>query len=326
MLRAIADHHRRLKLIALSILTCLLVTACGTIQQNHPANTSTAENCQIVKHAVGETEVCGYPETIAVLSPPLLDILLSLGMQPAAYAEVEPLRDRTFTRPSEQIPYLGERVTTQPINLGDRNNPSLETLLQLKPNLILGESYLDTNYKMFSQVAPTLLYDVQSDRWKQVISEIGQVLGREAQAQQTLTDYNQRIAQVKAQLAPTVAQQKILVLGFSQDMNSFLLERGDFVCSLLADLGFQVVNSAQGRSNISIELLPQIATDTIVVLPSDANTVANAQRQWSQNAILRSLPAVQNSQVYFIDFQITRIRGPIAAQVLINQMQQLLTK
>jgi iron complex transport system substrate-binding protein len=325
VLGAIA-HYSRLKLIALSILACLLVTACGTIQQINSSDTSSAIDCQIVKHAVGETEVCGQPESIAVLSPPLLDILLSLGIQPAAYAEVNPLRDRIFTHPDEQIPYLGKRVTTQPINLGDRNNPSLETLLQLKPNLILGENYLETNYKMFSQVAPTLLYDVQGDHWKQVISEIGQVLGREAQAQQTLIDYNQRIAQVKAQLAPKITQQKMLVLGFSQDMNSFLLERGDFVCSLLADLGFQVINSAEGRSNISIELLPQIATDIIVVLPSDANTVANAQRQWSQHPILRSLPAVQKNQVYFIDFQITRIRGPIVAQVLINQMQQLLTK
>jgi len=326
VLGAIA-HYSRLKLIALSILACLLVTACGTIQQINSSNTSLAANCQIVKHDVGETEICGQPETIAALSPPLLDILLSLGIQPAAYAEVDPLRDRIFTRPSEQIPYLGKRVTTQPVNLGDRNNPSIETLLQLKPDLILGENYLEINYKLYSKIAPTLLYEVQGDRWQRVILQIGQALGREAQAQQTLLNHNQRLAQIKAQLAPAIAQQKILVLGFANEISSsFLFDRNDFVCSLLADLGFQVVNPEEERNSgiFSVELLPQIDTDAILVLPSGENTIDNAKRQWSQNRILGSLPAVQNQKVYFIDYQLTRIRGPIAAEVLINRIQELL--
>ncbi|PIG94309.1 iron dicitrate-binding protein [Gloeocapsopsis sp. IPPAS B-1203] len=320
-------HHRRLKIIVLSVLTCLLVTACGTIRHINSPNVSVASNCQIVKHDVGETQICGQPETIAALSPPLLDILLSLGIQPAAYAEVNPLSDRVFSRPSEQIPYLGKRVTSQPVNLGDRQNPSIETLLQLKPNLILGENYLEINYKLYSKIAPTLLYEVQGDRWQQVILQIGQALGREAQAQQTLINHNQRLAQIKAQLAPVIAQQKILVLGFANEISSsFLFDRNDFVCGLLADLGFQVVNPEEERSSgiFSVEVLPQIDTDVILVLPSGENTVENAKRQWSQNSILRSLPAVQNQKVYFIDYQLTRIRGPIAAEVLINRIQELL--
>lgn len=328
MLRAIAHYHHTVKFVVLSILACLLVTACGTIQHTNSSNVSaTAANCQIVKHDVGETEVCNQPETIAVLSPPLLDILLSLGIQPAAYAEVDLLKNPVFNRPSEQIPYLGKRVTSQPINLGDRTNPSLEKLLQLKPNLILGENYHEINYNLFSKIAPTLLYEVQGDRWQQVILQIGQVLGRKAQAQQTLNNYRQRVAQIKAQLGPVIAQQKILVLGFANEISSsFLFDRNDFVCSLLADLGFQVVNPEEERSSgiFSVETLPQIATDAILVLPSGDNTIENAKRQWSQNSILRSLSAYQNRKVYFIDYQIPRIRGPIAAEVFINQMQQLL--
>jgi len=59
-------------------------------------------------------------------------------------------------------------------------------------------------------------------------------------------------------------------------------------------------------------------------LPSGENTIKNAKCQWSQNAILPSLSAFQNQKMYFIDYQITRIRGSIAAEEFINQMQQLL--
>ncbi|PIG94756.1 hypothetical protein [Gloeocapsopsis sp. IPPAS B-1203] len=65
-----------------------------------------------------------------------------------------------------------------------------------------------------------------------------------------------------------------------------------------------------------MEFLPQIDTDMILVLPSGENTI--------ENAIWRSLWAFQNQKMYFIDYQITRIRGSIAAEVFINQMQQLL--
>jgi ABC-type Fe3+-hydroxamate transport system substrate-binding protein len=89
---------------------------------------------------MGETQVCGQPQKIVALSPHLLDLLLSLDHQPAGYAEVFPFhKGKYFDNPSQQIPYLGDRVTSQPINLGNRNEPSLERLIKLKPDLILGE-------------------------------------------------------------------------------------------------------------------------------------------------------------------------------------------
>lgn len=52
-------------------------------------------------------------------------------MQSAGYSEVDLINKKVFDHPIEQIPYLGNLVTNQPVNLGDRTNPSLEVFVQL---------------------------------------------------------------------------------------------------------------------------------------------------------------------------------------------------
>ncbi|PIG94860.1 iron dicitrate-binding protein [Gloeocapsopsis sp. IPPAS B-1203] len=261
-----------------------------------------------------------------VLSPPLLDILLSLGVQPAGYAEVDLLNTKVFDRPSQQIPYLGKRVTSQPVNLGDRHNPSIEKLLQLKPDLILGEKfYLKENYKLFSSIAPTAFFQTEGETgWKSVMPIIAQALNREEQAQQAIASHNQLVRTAKSQLAPVVSGQTIIVLGWQPTSNQSFIFASGFITGLLEDLGFRVIVGAPNRPNTSIEAIASIKADYILIMPSGDNTISNAKQQWQNDPILRLIPAAQAGKIYFMDYQIARIRGPIAAEVFINQIQQLL--
>ncbi len=85
---------RTLKLLMLGMFATLLIVACNSnaperITSGDTANSmlsSNASNCRIVKHDMGETQVCGQPQKIVALSPHLLDLLLSLNRQPAGYA------------------------------------------------------------------------------------------------------------------------------------------------------------------------------------------------------------------------------------------------
>ncbi|WP_289500775.1 hypothetical protein [Gloeocapsopsis sp. IPPAS B-1203] len=55
--------------------------------------------------------------------------------------------------------------------------------------------------------------------------------------------------------------------------------------------------------------------------------MSQVEKIWQQNLILRSLKASQNNQVYFVDYQLWgRIRGPIAAELMIEQIQTLLQR
>jgi iron complex transport system substrate-binding protein len=153
---------RHLKLLLISICSLILVVACNSSTPQLNTNqtpTSRPSDCRVINHDGGETEICGQPQKIVAFGPPILDIFLSLGVQAAGYSEVDFLNKKVFDNPSEQIPYLGHLVTNQPVNLGDRNNPSLETFVQLQPDLIIGEAYhIKEKYELFSSIAPTAFF------------------------------------------------------------------------------------------------------------------------------------------------------------------------
>ncbi len=321
---------RHIKLLLLSLCTLILVAACNSNTpqlQSGETPENKAANCRVIQHDGGETEICGQPQKIVALSPPLLDILLSLGVQPAGYAEVDLLNTQVFDNPSQQIRFLGDRVTSQPVNLGDRHNPSIETLVQLKPDLILGEKFqLETNYKLFSSIAPTAFFDTGGKTgWKPAMEAIAQGLNREEQAKQAIASHNQLVETVKSQLAPVISGQTIIVLGWNGISNqSFILSSG-LITGLLEDLGFQVIVGEADRPSISIEAIADIKADHILVMPTGgSDTIDNAKQQWQNDQILRLIPAVQAGKIYFMDYQLVRIRGPIAAEIFINQIRQML--
>jgi iron complex transport system substrate-binding protein len=320
-----------IKLWLVAILVAAIAIACHAPTPSGDAPPSSATptaDCRVIRHAGGKTALCGQPNEIVALSPPLLDILLSLEAQPAGYAEVDLLNTPVFDNPSQQIPYLGDRVTTQPVNLGDRHSPSVETLLQLKPDLILGETfYLESNDRILSRIAPTAFFDIDVDTgWQPALTAIAHGLGREPQAQQVIAAYEQQLEAARRQLAPVAAGETIVVLGWQGIVNQSFLFTNDFVTELLRELGFEVIVGPSDRPGLSMEAVAQIEADHILVMPSGDNTITAAQQQWATDPILQSLLAVQAGNLYFMDYQLTRIRGPIAAEIFLREFTSLLSQ
>jgi len=329
--------NRFIKLLLLATLTFCLISAChSNTSQNLVSQTEkvSASECQIIQHDAGETEICGIPEKIAVLGPHMLDILLSLGVQPAGYAE---WYTQGIGSPVSEIPVLGERVTSNPINLGLRNTPSLEAILRLKPDLILGEDFLDQFYSKLSAVAPTLLFSGQEDDWKQSILKIAQVFDREEQAQAVIESHNQKLATLRTELAPVTAiHPRVLLFSASQLPGSiYIYADDDFSGILLRGLGFELAapnnqKSQFGENYISLEALPQIEADIIIAIVSDYHdddATEQVKRFWKGNPLTQSMKASQEDRVYFVDYYTwgSNMRGPIAADILIDEAHQLLS-
>ncbi|HEY9649151.1 MAG TPA: iron-siderophore ABC transporter substrate-binding protein [Coleofasciculaceae cyanobacterium] len=348
---------RAIRLLMLGIFTTLLIVACNSNASNRTTSGDTTNsavsshpsNCRIVKHDMGETQVCGQPQKIVALSPHLLDLLLALNRQPAGYAEVFPFhKGKYFDNPSQQIPYLGDRVTSQPINLGNRDEPSLERLIELKPDLILGEVGNNRQvYGILSQIAPTLLWDDRTakGKWQQSIRQLAQAVGDEKQAEAVIAAYNQRLTAARAELAPiAAAHPNLLLLGANRLSSDLAIVNGDgYLGELLDGLGFQFM-SVPLRANIaqvtavSLELLPQLgAADIIFILGHDLspdrqnlNSVLDSQtsviqQEWNDNAIAQTLKASKENRVYFVTYYLWNgFNGPIGAELILNQLRQLL--
>ncbi len=295
-----------------------------------------ASDCVIVTHDAGESKVCGQPEKVAALSVYMLDLLLSLGGQPAAFAEVgvAQVGSNNLGAPVKQVKYLGERVTSDPVFLGDRSTPSIETLLRVQPQLILGELGIHKEiYDHLSQVAPTVLFSgANRDEWQRALPAVALALGDPDDAGRVIEAHKQRIAAARAELAPAVAGRSVLLIssnGIGEPFSVFTPER--WAGGLMEDIGITLVappaSQAGGprQDQVSLEILPQLQADEIIVAASGQSTPESAEKEWNDSPVLRLMPATRDGRVHFVDYQLwSRIRGPIAAELVIEEVRRLL--
>ncbi|ESA33708.1 iron abc transporter substrate-binding protein [Leptolyngbya sp. Heron Island J] len=351
--------------LLLSVLTISLIVGCGLLARNDSANdsalevtTQPASGCRIVQHDLGETEICGQPQKVVTLSAHILDLLLSLDVQP--FASTLPLNAHTgevFNDPARQIPYLGERLTGQPINLGRDHTPSLEALVGLKPDLIVGEGGRNADeYELLSEIAPTLLWNDRTalGKWQESLQDLATALGMDTKAETVIQQYEAAIASARADLVEVVAAHpKLLLLGANRLDEGFVVIAPDsYLGALLAGIGFQIIPPPAAAINastplMSIEALPELNdADTIIVLgwnfdtsegleksdPSadtsmgdllETHQVKTIQQDWQTNSIAQSLTASQENRVYFTTFyKWNGLNGPIGAELILEQLRQ----
>lgn len=297
---------------------------------------SAAAYPQTVKHFAGETTLTKQPIRVVALGPHALDLLLSLGIQPVGYGEAAQLGVTNYGSPIRQIRYLGSRVTGQPLNVGDRFKPNLEVIASLKPDLIVGENYASDAYPALSRIAPTLLFKgIHAGDWQKSLPVLAKALGREAQATATMSRNNQLTEQAKARLPAWLRGKSALVVwnagGANKDIFT-VLGPNDWTGGFFQSLGLKLElpgaadkSLGEGYQKLSSEGLATTNADAIFVIASSKNTVAAARKDWQANAIAQRLRASKEGRVYFLDVQLfSRIRGPIAEELMLQELQRTL--
>ncbi|MEM1256423.1 MAG: iron-siderophore ABC transporter substrate-binding protein [Cyanobacteria bacterium P01_H01_bin.21] len=351
--------------LVLALLTTGLIVGCGRatrddLKDSYTADTSIeslASDCRVIEHDLGETEVCGQPQKVVTINAYALDLLLSLGVQPAGSTiTLNVHQGEIFDNPAQQIPYLGDRVTTQPMNLGNASEPSLEKLTLLKPDLIVGQAGRVDNYDLLSQIAPTLLWRNRTAKgqWQESLRDLAIALEQSEKAEAMIQQYETRIVDARADLANVVATYpKLLLLGASRlDEGVFAINADSYLGELLESIGFQLISPSVAKANapISIEALPELDdADSIIILgynfdvsdgrlenpASSADTtmgdllethqVQPIQQDWQESAIAQSLTASQENRVYFATFyKWNGLNGPIGAELILEQLRQFL--
>ncbi len=161
-----------------------------------------------VKHFQGETTLSAAPAKVAVISTGQADVLLTLGVVPAAStagdgaAMIPPYLYEAFPDKKSQLDSV--------VNLGTRFEPDLESLANVKPDLILvNDAGKDSAalYQSLSAIGPTVVTQGTGLYWKQDFLLAADALGKTEQAQTWLDDYHGEAAAFGESLAekPTVS-------------------------------------------------------------------------------------------------------------------------
>ena len=338
----------RLERIVIWLAIAATLAACNQSAELSPKPPLTpSEDCRVIVHDAGETTVCGQPQTVVTIGSNLLELLLALEIQPVGHAEYFPFPVPVFDQPAQQIPYLGERLTSQPRNVGTAHAPALEAIAQLKPDLILGDAFKNEDeYALLSQIAPTLLftYDKPDKDWSVDLQAVAQALNLLDQAEAVISGFRERQIALRNAIAPQAAQTPNVLLLLSQRLEEIRIETRHSACGgLLEELGFEVMTpealkeSPDDSHAISLEALLQLDADLIIIQGFNSEINLNTEdpiaeqlqtlkHQWRSNAIAQSLPASQHGNVYFTTVYLCHaLLGPIGSEIFLEQLHQQLS-
>ena len=290
---------RHLILLSLVGVTAFLViSACGSNTQvsNQTAPEQLSDNCRIVKHAMGETCIPRNPQRVITLRPDHLANSFALGIEPIASAFVG-----GFPYPQDIENEVGNIES-----VGDISTPSLEKILQLKPDLIIANSWIEDIYENLSRIAPTVAIDLPfpPPSWKEQLATLAEVLNKEDVSQQLMDDYWQRIDNIEQALGPQREQLEVSVANSSSEYGIWAYGENHFPGEVLNDIGLQRPVAQRGDyfyiDNISKEQLSDIDGDVLFFISWGREQDAETHKELREDPLWQKLNAVQNDQVYFV--------------------------
>jgi iron complex transport system substrate-binding protein len=311
---------RWLKFILLIILSFSVVSACSSRSVQAPFSPDAISDCRMIQHALGETCVPNQPQRVIALTVPTLGNMLALGVKPIA----------SIVYFDDAPPYLAHHLETIE-TLGKEEQPNLEKILALKPDLIIGIQYAtEAIYTQLSQIAPTVVDEWEGyPSWRNHFNFVAEVLGKTREAQQVWANYNQRIAALKAALGDRVKDLEISFVHICCGTIDIDLTNS-FNGSILADAGLrrppaQAVPIAGGITSLSEERLMDIDGD-ILFVATDGKESTQKLAELKQNPLWKNLRAVQQNRIYPVNYPTWRGGNPLAANAVIDDLFKYLVE
>lgn len=283
------SNSRKLNLVLFSMVTALIFIGCGLnhAPKNFTLNTGDiTPEVRLVRHAMGETKVPLHAKRIVVLGG--LDNVLALGIKPIA----------ATTMLYNSYPIYLKNYTPEIQKIGLNGSPNLEKILYLKPDLILGLSWDASLYEQLSQIAPTVLADADSTKWKEWLTKFAEALGQTSKAEKLLQDYENRIKTLRQQMGDRLFHTKVSLVNFWANYTRIYMNNS-FSGSILKEIGLPRPlhqNKDKSNENVSLEMIPKMEGDAIFLILGGHNE-SNLQ-QFITHPLWSRLQAVQQKQVY----------------------------
>ena len=255
--------------------------------------TSLAVPCfanRTLKDELGRTvEVPDHPHRVICLIPSVVDIMYSLG----AGADVAAISDFTkYPKEALQKPSIGLPL-----------NPSIEAIVALRPDLVLGSgdlNVLESADSLQRLGIPVFMADPHGIEgiYASIIS-IGKALNRDAEAAALVARLRARLAAVKSSVADKPTLRVFMAIWYDPVMT---IGRKAFIG--------EIIEAAGGRSVTDdiAEEWPEISLESIVSRQPDAILFIKGSKLTAEE--LRTRPgwervkAVQQGHVYYVDDRI----------------------
>ncbi|MFB9885866.1 ABC transporter substrate-binding protein [Balneatrix alpica] len=267
------------------------------------------------------------PQRIAALNWTMAEMLLSLGVEPIGVTTIEGYRKWQTDHPP---------MPATVAELGRREEPNLQRLAELQPELILGYDFRHARlFEQLNEIAPTLLFQqyAKADQphysyYRQMHSmyrRLAQVLGKTDLAEQQLQTLEQQLQQTRDRLTAAGWRGKPVVFGKFVGMGYGLrvFAPQSLAASLLQQLGldyaWQQALPGKDFTHLQLQHLPRLGEVTLIL----ERTEEGEGMRMRSSPVWQQLPFVRAGQVLEIE-PLWSFGGPVSAQRMLTALEQTL--
>ncbi|KAM3100363.1 iron-siderophore ABC transporter substrate-binding protein [Phormidesmis sp. 146-35] len=289
---------QRIKLFLVGTLIVVLIQSCGVLL-SQPLQEAGSSNCRMVQHELGKSCIPLDPQRIIAMDQDSLEILVALGIKPIATTRANRTGNKTLI--------LNGKIDTI-VDLGKEGQPNLEKIVQLNPDLIVGMYMEPQNYKLFSEIAPTISMDFSHAEWKRILRQFGEVLNEKQEVETILDAYQQRIKNLSAVVEQKLGDTKVSIMRFYTTLEfTQFMNHVSFPGSVIEELKLVSIPTIQRQLKGTDETYVMVSLEQVDWLDADAIFVAldpGAEKNfqiYANNPLWQTLKAVRNQRVYFVD-------------------------
>lgn len=312
--QTLARHARVAVMLPLAALA-LALAACGSGDPD-PAGTATTDAATTdaattdaaeafpvtIEHAFGSTTVESAPERVVTWGWGSTDAALAVGVAPVAIplASYGGNEDGVLPWVAEELDALGADTPTL---IPDTDGVPFEQVAAAQPDLILAvySGITQEEYDTLSEIAPVVAYPdaAWSTPWRDVVTTVGEALGRSELAGQVLTDIEAQV-EAAAEANPVLDGTSVAAVFDTPDA-FYVYEPADPRVEFLTDLGMEVAPSVSELSTGESTFFYTLSPELVGGLESDVLlTYADSEEQaqaFLDKPYAQSLPQVGSGAV-----------------------------
>lgn len=254
------------------------------------------------------------------------DVLLALDTKPIGIANA----DTMFNLWEAYQSFVEEQTFT---DIGDVRSPSLEKILELKPDLILAASGVhDQLYDQLSAIAPVVYLNQRAMSTDQelAVTEISKVLGKEQQGKALLEEVSKKITDGREALKNFTAKGETVVFTSVNTKEEFWIY-GKNIAPTNPEhgLGIKVPQNypEDMTKEVSMEGMSVLNPDHLFIfLDKSGITMSEEEflKSYEESAVWKNINAVKNKNIYIVDRSLFAQDAPIATMYGIDIVVDLL--
>ncbi len=320
--------NRYIRAFLLLVISSILVAGCSSNKtEEKSTGGETSESSVTIVGSNGEVTLDKPAKKVVVLEWTYAEDLLALGMQPAGMADIQEYHNWVN---------IDAELSDDVADVGGRQEPNLEAIAALEPDLIIGVSFRhDAMLADFEKIAPTVIFnpypeDESIDLYMEMtttFNEIAKAVNKTDEAEKVLAHLDEKYEEAKAEIEKADLKTKdvILTLAYTgpQAPEIRVFTPNSMASQIIEKIGLKNVHVPDqfevfGSSTFNVEGLAKYEDANYLYTVQDEDNVY--EKQLKDNAVWRNLNFVKEDRLFNLGGDTWLYGGPLSAETMLNEI------